>query len=64
MFDGIAPKKASIIIYIVQSGDTLWKIAKKYSTTVDKLMEINEIEIPELIKPGDKIIIEGRAVIV
>ena len=64
MFEGVAPKKASIIIYIVQSGDTLWKIAKKYSTTVDKLMEINEIEIPELIKPGDKIIIEGRAVIV
>ena len=56
--------QASIIIYIVQSGDTLWKIAKKYNTTVDKLMEINEIEIPELIKPGDKIIIEGRAVIV
>ena len=64
MFEGVAPKKASVIIYIVQSGDTLWKIAKKYSTTVDKLMEINEIEIPELIKPGDKIIIEGRAVIV
>lgn len=56
-------KKASIIIYVVQQGDTLWKIAKKYCTTLDMLSKINELENPDLIKPGDKLIIPGRAVI-
>ncbi|WP_125153321.1 DUF3794 and LysM peptidoglycan-binding domain-containing protein [Clostridium rectalis] len=54
-------KKASIIIYVVQNGDTLWKIAKKYNTTIDKLVKINNIENPDSIKPGEKLIIPGRA---
>lgn len=56
-------KKASITIYVVQTGDTLWKIAKKYYTTVDDLLNVNEFENPDSIKPGEKIIIPGRAVI-
>lgn len=55
------PKKASITIYVVQQGDTLWKIAKKYNTIIDELMKINEIDNPDLIKPGQKLIIPGRA---
>ena len=30
-------------IYIVKKGDTLWDIAKKYSSTVDDIIEINEL---------------------
>lgn len=56
-------KKASVIIYVVQNGDTLWKIAKKYNTTLEKLVNINEINDTENLVPGEKIIIEGRAVI-
>jgi len=29
----------SVVIYITQSGDSLWKIAKKYGTTVDTLIK-------------------------
>ncbi|WP_315116659.1 SPOCS domain-containing protein [uncultured Clostridium sp.] len=54
-------KKASVTIYIVQPGDTLWKIAKKYSTTVEDLVKINNIENMDYIKPGEKLIIPGRA---
>ncbi|MBU5486157.1 DUF3794 domain-containing protein [Clostridium sp. MSJ-11] len=54
-------KKASVTIYIVQPGDTLWKIAKKYSTTVEDLVKINDIENMDYIKPGQKLIIPGRA---
>ena len=56
-------KKASIIIYVVQAGDTLWKISKNYYTTMDILCKINEIEDSESVKVGQKLIIPGRAVI-
>lgn len=56
-------KKASFTIYVVQKDDNLWKVAKKYSTTIDSLLKVNELESAELIKPGQKLIIPGRAVI-
>lgn len=56
-------KKASLIIYVVQHGDTIWKIAKKYYTTIDDLTRVNTMENPDAIKVGDKLIIPGRAII-
>ena len=47
----------SLIIYIVQNGDTLWKIAKKYNATIEELTTINDIENPEKLYPGQKLII-------
>jgi len=43
--------------YIVQSGDTLRRIAQKYSTTYQILASINGISNPNLIYPGQKIIL-------
>ncbi len=45
-----------IVGYCVQPGDTLWKIAKKFYTTVDEIREENE-EIGEDVKPGQKLIL-------
>jgi hypothetical protein len=45
-----------IIGYVVKGNDTLWNIAKKYYTTVDNIMVINELE-DDRIKEGDKLII-------
>lgn len=56
-------KKASLTIYIVQSGDDLWSIAKHYSTTVDHIISLNGIDPVQLIKPGDKLLIPGRALL-
>lgn len=42
--------------YIVKPGDSLWKIAKRYRTTVDAIMEINNLE-SDLIHPGDRLLI-------
>lgn len=62
--DGDIPKKkASIIIYVVQPGDTLWQIAKNYFTTMGNIIEINDLNEGEEVKPGQKLIIPGRAVI-
>ncbi|MEK5323382.1 LysM peptidoglycan-binding domain-containing protein [Aeribacillus sp. FSL M8-0254] len=41
--------------HVVQKGDTLWEIAKKYGTTVDKLVNLNKIKNPDLVYPGQKI---------
>lgn len=56
-------KKASITIYTTQSGDTLWKIAKTYYTTIEDITRLNNIENPDYILPGQKLIIPGRAVV-
>jgi len=60
--DEVVKKKASITIYVVQDGDTLWKIAKRYYTTIEDLININELS-SDNIMPGQKLIIPGRAVI-
>lgn len=52
----------SIIIYITQPGDNLWKIAKKYSTTVDNLIKNNNINERDVLIPGQQIIVLKKAV--
>lgn len=42
--------------YMVQPGDSLWEIAKENHTTVDKIMELNDLS-QETIRPGQKLII-------
>jgi len=56
-------KRASITIYVVQVADTLWKIAKKYNTTIQEIARVNQIEDPNVIKVSQKLIIPGRIVI-
>ncbi len=45
-----------IVGYIVQKGDRLWDLAKKYNTTTEGIMEINHLASEEL-KQGDRILI-------
>ncbi len=48
-FDMEEVRKAPCIVgYKVQKGDTLWKIAKKYYTSVDMLKTLNELRSDEL----------------
>lgn len=42
--------------YIVQKGDTLWKLAKENYTTIGKIMTVNNLE-NETIKKGDRLLI-------
>ncbi|MFK2824508.1 SafA/ExsA family spore coat assembly protein [Bacillus sp. B190/17] len=43
-------------IHIVQKGDTLWTIAKKYGVNFDELKKLNaQLSNPDLIMPGMKI---------
>ena len=45
-------------IYIVKSGDTLSGIAKKFNTTYQKIAKDNNIANPNLIFPGQKLVIK------
>lgn len=47
--------------YLVKSGDTLWKIAKKYYTTVDNIQKINELKTTN-IKEGDMLLVVKQSV--
>lgn len=51
---------ASSNVYIVKSGDSLWKIAKQYRTTWTKLQELNQLRNPNLIFPGQEIVVPGN----
>ena len=46
----------SMIGYIVEEGESLWKIAKEFYTTVDKIKELNGLE-NERIRKGDKLLL-------
>ena len=50
-------QKYSVVIYIVKAGDNLWKIAKKFGSTVKDIAAINKIEDENTIMPGQKIFI-------
>ncbi|MDI3534012.1 MAG: hypothetical protein PWQ82_377 [Thermosediminibacterales bacterium] len=50
-------EKPSMTIYIVQRGDSLWKIAKRYNTTIDAIVKANNIKDPDKILPGQQLII-------
>ena len=47
--------KDEAVYYTIKAGDTLTSIAKKYNTTVNKLVALNNISNPDLIYGGTKI---------
>lgn len=47
----------SIVIYYTRVGDTLWKIAKKFGSTVEEIVKVNSIENQDMIMPGEQLFI-------
>ena len=45
------------IIYIVHHGDTLSSIARKYGTHVKNLIDFNYLDTPDLIYPGEQLVV-------
>ena len=50
-------RKYSIIIYYTKPGDTLWKIAKRFKSTIDAIVDLNGIEDENKIEIGQQIFI-------
>ena len=47
----------SMVIYFVKPGDTLWKIAKKFRSTIEDIVRINDIEDENKINIGKQLYI-------
>lgn len=48
-----------LVGYIVQPGDSLWDVAKRYYTTTEQIMAANQLSGEE-VKPGDRLIIRKK----
>jgi LysM repeat protein len=53
--DSNKESNSNYIIYTVKRGDSLYKISKKYHTSIPELVELNQIINPDQIYPGQKI---------
>ena len=49
-------KRPSIVGYIAKEGDDLWSLAKRYSTSVEAIREVNEMS-KETLEAGDRLLI-------
>lgn len=47
-------------IHVVRRGDTLWKIATTYGTTVTQLRKWNRLKRTSIIHPGDRLLVSTR----
>lgn len=52
-------KTTSDNVYVVQKGDSLWSIAKKFNTTVDELKKLNSL-ISNSLQIGQKLILPSN----
>lgn len=49
-------KRPSIVGYTVKKGDDLWSLAKRYSTSIEAICEVNETS-EETLREGDRLLI-------
>jgi len=55
-------KRSSVLtskdgIHVIQSGETLSEIASAYNTTIDELMDANDIDDPNKVRVGQELIV-------
>jgi LysM repeat protein len=53
------PPPAPPAVYTVRRGDTLTLIARRYGTTVARLVALNHIRIPDRIRTGTRLVVTG-----
>lgn len=56
-----SPAAGAVGTYVVESGDTLWDIAERFGTSVEDLVEANDLENPADLTVGQELEIPGAA---
>ena len=46
--------------YTIQAGDNLWAISKKNNIKLEKLLQLNKINMNTALKPGQQLYISDR----
>lgn len=52
---------AGTTVYIVKKGDTLFTIAKSFNVSVESIVKLNNLPNPELIYPGQRLLIPSAS---
>ncbi|MCL2604197.1 MAG: DUF3794 domain-containing protein [Defluviitaleaceae bacterium] len=60
--DSVMNAMASMTVYVAQSGDNLWHIAKRYNVPLDELLAVNDIEYAAKLMPGHKLLILKKGI--
>jgi LysM repeat protein len=47
------------LVHTVQRGDSLWRIADQYNTTVDRICSLNRISEGTTLYPGTKLTVSA-----
>ncbi len=47
----------NLIRYVVQTGDTIYNLARRFHTTPRRICELNNLHKPTLLVPGDVIVL-------
>jgi LysM repeat protein len=53
----IPPPKSAVLIHVVEDGETLASIAARYKVAVADLIALNALSDPDLIYPGEELIV-------
>jgi LysM repeat protein len=59
-FSGTETTENQMAIHTVQSGDTLWKIAQKYGTTIQAIVDANKLDPNKYLYVGQKLTIPTK----
>ena len=51
------------VYYVVQRGDTLYKIARRYNTSVEEIAELNNLSNPDLIYAGQRLLVRSGTLV-
>ena len=54
-------EQPALVEYVIQPGEALWTLARRFGTTVDALVEANGIDDPSLIRMGRKLLIPASS---
>lgn len=63
VLEGSTASRGASDTYIIRSGDTLFSIAWRYGLDFTKLANANSIKSPYVIYPGQKLVLEERAIV-
>jgi len=55
------PNDGNYVYHTIKKGDTLWDLAKKYNSSVNKIKSWNSITNSYRLKPGNKLIVDVKS---